>query len=88
MSLSYNVGMAYFDDKKNVLDYIKMSEGYDGRDLVQVLRRYLPEGSSLLELGMGPGKDLDLLRPHYRVTGSDNSQVFLDLWPALPLHHP
>lgn len=72
--------LGYFDNEKNVKDYIKMVEGYDGRDLIKVLKTYLPKGSSLLELGMGPGKDLDLLRKYYRVTGSDNSQVFLDIY--------
>ena len=32
----------------------------------------------MLELGMGPGKDLELLAEHYTVTGSDFSEVFLD----------
>ena len=39
---------------------------------------WLPDGGTLLELGMGPGKDLDLLAEHYRVTGSDFSNAFLD----------
>ena len=29
---------------------------------------------------MGPGKDLDILSKTYKVTGSDSSQVFLDLY--------
>lgn len=70
--------MGYFDSQENVDAYIAMAEGYDGAELIALLRRYLPEGSSVLELGMGPGKDLDLLRPSYRVTGSDTSHVFLD----------
>ena len=70
--------MGYFDSKENVDAYIAMADGYDGADLIALLGRYLPEGSSVLELGMGPGKDLDLLRQAYRVTGSDTSRVFLD----------
>lgn len=31
---------------------------------------------------MGPGKDLDLLLPHYAAAGSDASQVFLDRYRA------
>ena len=50
----------------------------DGRNLVKVLRRCLKVNSTVLELGMGPGKDLDLLARYFQVTGSDNSQVFLD----------
>ncbi len=46
--------MAYFDERKNVEDYIKMAEGYDGRELIAVLKKYLLAGSTVLELGMGP----------------------------------
>lgn len=69
--------MGYFDDRKNVDNYIKMAEGYDGRDLIASLKVHLPAGSTVLELGMGPGVDLDLLAQTYAVTGSDNSSVFL-----------
>jgi trans-aconitate methyltransferase len=72
--------MAYFDDRKNVEAYIKMAEGYDGRDLIAVLKKHLPARSTVLELGMGPGVDLDLLAQNYTVTGSDTSTVFLDLY--------
>ncbi len=72
--------MAYFDEKKNVLAYIEMSEGYVGEYIVNLLREYLPNGSSLLELGMGPGHDLDLLRKYYRAIGSDNSEHFLNYY--------
>ena len=70
--------MGFFDTEKGVDDYIKMAEGYDGEELIKILKEYLPEKSTLLELGMGPGKDLDILKKTYMVTGSDNSQVFLD----------
>ena len=72
--------MGYFDDEKNVKDYIKMVDGYDGKELIEVLKKYLKEGSSILELGMGPGKDLDILAESYKVTGSDLSQVFVDMY--------
>lgn len=70
--------MGYFDDEKNVADYIRMAEGFDGREFIPVLQKYLRPGATLLELGMGPGKDLDLLSTHFQVTGSDSSQLFLD----------
>jgi cyclopropane fatty-acyl-phospholipid synthase-like methyltransferase len=70
--------MTYFDSDENVEEYIKMSAGYDGRALVDALRRILKPGATVLELGMGPGKDLNRLREHFRVTGSDLSQAFLD----------
>jgi len=70
----------YFDDEKNVRDYITMTEGDDGSDLVERLRRHVPDGSEVLELGMGPGSDLDLLSAHYRATGSDASGPFLAIY--------
>ena len=70
--------MGFYDDKHTALQYIAMAEGYDGRDLIDVLRKRLPEGSSILELGMGPGVDLDILQEHFRATGSDISQFFID----------
>ena len=72
--------MSFFDDPKNVGEYIQMADGYDGRELIEVLERHLPDGKSVLELGMGPGKDLDMLALRYDVTGSDSSKVFLDLY--------
>ena len=72
--------MGYFDDPKNVREYIRMAKGFDGTELIAVLRDHLPEGSTILELGMGPGKDRDLLAAAYETTGSDLSEGFLDLY--------
>ena len=72
--------MGYFDDMKNVRDYINMADGYDGKELIEVVKKYLKKGSSILELGMGPGKDLGMLAENYNVIGSDLSQVFIDLY--------
>ncbi len=69
--------MEFYDDEENVESYVQMAEGYDGRELVAVLRQHLPAGSKVLELGMGPGKDLTLLAEAYTVTGSDRSEIFL-----------
>jgi SAM-dependent methyltransferase len=68
----------YFDDPKNVESYVDMAAGYDGRELIAVLRRHVPAGAAVLELGMGPGVDLDILAETYTVTGSDASSVFVD----------
>lgn len=70
--------MGHFDDPDHVDEYIAMVAGYDGAEFVAVLARYLPAGSSVLELGMGPGTDLDLLLQTYAATGSDLSSVFID----------
>lgn len=76
--VEWRLSLDYYDNEKNVEDYIKMAEGYDGKLLIDALTKYLPEGSSVLELGMGPGKDLELLSQHYQVTGSDKSAVFVE----------
>ena len=31
--------MGFFDNNDNVQEYIKMTEGYDGSDLIRVLRK-------------------------------------------------
>jgi len=72
--------MGFYDKKKNVEEYIKLAEGFEGVELIKILRKHLPEGSSLLELGMGPGKDLDILKKNFKVTGSDSSDIFLDMY--------
>ena len=70
--------MGFFDTEKGVNEYIKMAEGYDGRALIKIFKNYLRKDSKVLELGMGPGKDLDILGENFVVTGSDNSSVFLE----------
>ena len=52
--------MTFYDEPKNVQQYIDMAEGYDGRELVAALTEYLSAGAVVLELGMGSGVDLDL----------------------------
>jgi len=70
--------MGFFDTEKGVEQYLKMAEGYDGAELIKILQKHLPANSTVLELGIGPGKDLDILKKSYTVTGSDYSQIFLD----------
>ncbi len=70
--------MGFFDTEQGVSEYIKLAEGYDGAELIKILQKVLPEKSTILELGMGPGKDLDILSKFFKATGSDSSQVFLD----------
>ncbi|MBI9105427.1 MAG: class I SAM-dependent methyltransferase [Spirochaetales bacterium] len=81
--------MFYFDDEKNVSEYTAMAEGFDGKDLILKLEKYLTPGASVLELGMGPGTDLDILQEKYKATGSDLSEVFLKNYnrikPDIPL---
>jgi SAM-dependent methyltransferase len=70
--------MDYFDDEDNVRSYERMETGPGGALLVGVLKAQLPRGRRVLELGMGPGKDLDLLlAAGYLATGSDRAALFL-----------
>jgi hypothetical protein len=66
-----------------------MCEGYDASQQLKILYETLPEGGSILELGSGPGNDLELLVSHYQATGSDYSPVFIEMlekcFPSLPL---
>lgn len=68
----------YYQDLDNVQNYISMSEGIDGKNLIDILKKHLQKNASVLELGMGPGKDLELLSKEYTTTGSDISDVFLN----------
>lgn len=72
--------IGYFDTEKGVNEYIQMTKGCDGAKLVKNLRKHLPDKSTttVLEIGMGPGTDLDILQKYYTVTGSDNSRIFLE----------
>ena len=77
--------MSYDDNPQNVAQYIKMAEGYDGAHLISILKEHLASGATVLELGMGPGVDLEILSRDFQVTGSDRAQPFLDLYRQ---HHP
>jgi trans-aconitate methyltransferase len=70
--------MGFFDTEEGVQEYLEMAKCHDGRELVAKLTEFLPSGSSVLELGMGPGNDLELLANHYEVTRSDSSKLFLE----------
>lgn len=69
--------MGFYDDPDSVDQYEKMCEDYDGDQLFEVLTRHLNPGQSLLEIGCGPGNDIESLKKHYAVVGSDNSDEFL-----------
>ncbi len=67
-----------YDTEDGVEEYVAMARGYDGRTHIERLDLLLPPGSEVLELGMGPGVDLDMLAQRYQAVGSDASQAFLD----------
>lgn len=68
----------YFDTEKGINEYIQTARGYDGAKLIEILRKYLPDQSTVLEIDMGPGVDLDILEKYYTVMGSDSSSLFLE----------
>ena len=70
--------MGYYDTEENVEGYIQMAKGIDGRALADALKRHLPDGATIPELGMGSGKDLELLGEFFQATGSDGLQVFVE----------
>jgi cyclopropane fatty-acyl-phospholipid synthase-like methyltransferase len=72
--------MSFYHDKKTVNEYIKMAADSDASLLIESLRNHLEKDKKVLELGMGPGKDLDQLSKYFQVTGSDFSPVFLDIY--------
>ncbi len=73
--------MSYYSEQSNIDQYIEMSKEYSGAAFMKELNRYLSEGASVLELGIGEGKDQALLKEAgFIPTGSDSSQPFLDRW--------
>ncbi|MBX3053580.1 MAG: class I SAM-dependent methyltransferase [Caldilineaceae bacterium] len=70
--------MNFYEDPEQAEAYVQMAVGYDGRELIARLRQHLPDGATVLELGIGPGVDLDLLAVHFRATGSDRSAYFVE----------
>ncbi len=70
--------MGYYDTKKGIQEYTKRSQKWGGQKLIKILKKHLAKNSTLLELGMGPGRDFDILKKTYTLTGSDASKAFLD----------
>lgn len=69
--------MNFYNDPVKVDEYEKMCEGYSGAELYDVLEKHLEKGSSILELGSGPGNDIAHFRINFSVTGSDMSDEFI-----------
>jgi len=68
----------YYKTKESVKEYIQLAKDVNGKKLIEKLHQVLPDRSSLLELGSGPGTDWRLLNDLYQVIGSDNSSEFLN----------
>jgi SAM-dependent methyltransferase len=72
----------FYESSEGVEQYAGMAEGHDGSEHIPVLRELLAAGSTVLEVGIGPGSDLAMLAETFSVTGSDNSQAFIDRFAA------
>ncbi len=70
--------MDFFMKQENVDIYKKMLEGYSHTFMPDKLKEHLKPESTLLEIGMGTGFDLEILSKTYKVTGSDSSPIFVD----------
>jgi ubiquinone/menaquinone biosynthesis C-methylase UbiE len=70
--------MGYYDTKHGIEEYIRRSQDWESPKIVKILRKYIPKHATLLELGMGPGRDFEILQKIYQATGSDKSKKFLD----------
>lgn len=70
--------MGYYDTKKGISEYSNRSQKWGGTKLIKILKKYLPKNSTLLEIGIGPGRDFDILKKIYIATGSDHSKAFLE----------
>lgn len=71
--------MSWFDDESKVRRYEQVIESETGAALVARLEACLSPGSRILELGMGPGRDLDrLVASGFEAVGSDKAVGFVD----------
>lgn len=68
----------YYHTKDSVKEYIHLSKEVSGAALIEELKKVLPAGQSVLEIGSGPGTDWKILSETYQVTGSDYSEQFLE----------
>lgn len=71
---------SFFEKEDNVKQYLEMTADYDGTWFFEQFKKHIPKDYKALELGMGPGKDLDNIRQAYDVVGSDYSFVFAELY--------
>ncbi|MBQ0787742.1 MAG: class I SAM-dependent methyltransferase [Oceanihabitans sp.] len=68
----------YYKTKESVEEYIQLAKDVNGKLLIEKLKQVVPSHSTILEIGSGPGTDWKILKQFYDVTGSDNSNEFLN----------
>ena len=70
--------MSIYSTQEGIEQYIEMSKEYDGFELIEKLKERVPENATVLELGMGEGKDQILLKEAgFNPTASDSSEPFI-----------
>ena len=69
--------MKFYNDPVKVDEYEKMCDDYDGTELYKIIDKHLNKNTTFLELGSGPGNDIQYFKEKYKVTGSDLSDEFL-----------
>ncbi len=70
----------FYENAENVRQLVEATEGLDSGHLIGILKKYLKPASTVLEIGIGAGRDLDILKQTFKTVGSDYSQTFLDLY--------
>jgi ubiquinone/menaquinone biosynthesis C-methylase UbiE len=70
--------MEYYKTDSSVEEYIRLAKDFNGADLIEKLKVSLSTGSSVLEIGSGPGSDWEILKRDFDATGSDFSPQFLE----------
>lgn len=68
----------YYKTKESVEEYIEMAKDVNSNQLIEKVNKHLPENSTVLELGSGPGTDFKILTNTHKVVGSDFSSEFLE----------
>ncbi|GJM60697.1 class I SAM-dependent methyltransferase [Persicobacter diffluens] len=80
----------FYKNEKTAQQYIQMTEGYDPSLMQALFSKWIKTTDTILELGSGPGRDLEWITTNYEVEGSDYSPFFVNLlkekFPAMPVH--
>ena len=71
--------MNCFNNREIVEKFLRRNKTYDGR-IALILRSYLKKGASVLNVGLGNGKDFEVLKQNYDVVAIDSSQFFIDIY--------
>ncbi len=69
-----------YDDREFIDFYFEMVKDYDNSFVVNNFKNFVKKDSTVLELGMGPALDYDSLKDDYKITVSDTSQIFIDIF--------